>query len=164
MLKHREIMKTILFSASVILIAMTACNKSPERGKSADNNLRVLQDTIFTEMFNRDCCGYTGGDGTISVLLPDGRTVWIFGDTFLGAVNPDNTRPKMTPVFIRNSVVVQDGNSVITLHQGTPEHPVSFVVPLLMQTEGLRSLRILYGSGHVMDLSKTINSSCFSRV
>jgi hypothetical protein len=46
-------------------------------------------DQKFTKMFARDCCGVTGADGEYSVLLPDGRTVWIFGDSFLGTVNPD---------------------------------------------------------------------------
>jgi hypothetical protein len=87
-------------------------------------------------MFNRDCCGFTGGDGTISILLPDGRTVWLFGDTFFGRVYADNSRERTVPIFIRNSLVIQDGDSVITLHQGTPENPVSFVVPPPEMTGG----------------------------
>src|SRR5207244_1521048 len=31
--------------------------------------------------------GWTGADGTYSVPLPDGRTAWLFSDTFLGPVN-----------------------------------------------------------------------------
>jgi hypothetical protein len=122
-------MKITGFSFTLILLTLISCNQFPGRKKISDDDLKVVQDNFFTEMFNRDCCGYTGGDGTISVLLPDGRTVWIFGDTFLGTVNPDNTRGKMTPIFIRNSLVIQNGDSIITMHQGTPEHPASFVIP-----------------------------------
>jgi hypothetical protein len=121
-----------------LLFTLVSCNQFPGKKKISEDDLKVAQDTFFTEMFNRDCCGYTGGDGTFSVFLPDGRTVWIFGDTFLGTVYPDNTRERTTPVFIRNSIVVQDGDSVNTLHQGTREHPVSFVVPPLEITGNQR--------------------------
>jgi hypothetical protein len=122
----------------MVLFALASCNQFPGKKKLSDDDLKVVKDTFFTEMFNRDCCGYTGGDGTISILLPDGRTVWIFGDTFLGNVYPDNTRERTTPVFIRNSLVIQDGDSVITLHQGTMEHPASFVIPPLETPGGQR--------------------------
>ena len=122
-------MKIIQLSLILILLTLASCKQFSGKNKLTNDDLKVVQDTFFTEMFNRDCCGFTGGDGTISVLLPDGRTVWIFGDTFLGTVNPDNTREKITPIFIRNSLVIQDGDSITTLHQGTPEHPASFVIP-----------------------------------
>ncbi|MFJ9538455.1 hypothetical protein ACIRPX_14435 [Streptomyces sp. NPDC101225] len=59
---------------------------------------------------------WTGGDGTHSVRLPDGRVLWLFSDTYLGRVhgppNPvgqsyawrDGTAP-----LVRNSAVVMDG-------------------------------------------------------
>jgi hypothetical protein len=131
-------MKITHFSLTLILPALISCSHLPGKKKISDDDLKVEQDTFFTEMFNRDCCGYTGGDGTFSVLLPDGRTVWIFGDTFLGKVYPDNTRERTTPIFIRNSIVVQDGDSVNTLHQGTAEHPASFVIPPSRLSQGQR--------------------------
>ncbi|WP_160097126.1 fibronectin type III domain-containing protein [Kibdelosporangium aridum] len=70
---------------------------------------------------------WTGGDGTVSVRLPDGRTAWLFSDTFLGTVNADFTRPTSTP-FVRNSMVVQQGNALTeTRTGGTPAQPVSLV-------------------------------------
>jgi len=92
-------------------------------------------DSSFTKLFIRDCCGFTGGDGTYSVLLPDGRTVWIFGDTFLGTVNSDLTREKQTPIFIRNSFVIQDGDSLTTLHQLRPPFDASMVIPALVESD-----------------------------
>ncbi|WP_210584945.1 DUF4185 domain-containing protein [Streptomyces sp. GESEQ-35] len=59
---------------------------------------------------------WTGGDGTHSVRLPDGRLLWLFSDTYLGRVyappNPvgesyawrDTTAP-----LVRNSAVVMRG-------------------------------------------------------
>jgi hypothetical protein len=57
------------------------------------------------------------------VPLPDGRVVWLFGDTFIGALRPDGTRE--TAHFVNNSVVVQDGAQLTTLHGGSPEAPTS---------------------------------------
>lgn len=103
--------------------------------KDSDLNSISLPDSIFNSLFIRNCCGFTGGDGTYSVLLPDGRTVWIFGDTFLGTVNPDFTREQQTPIFIRNSFVVQDGDSLTTLHQFRPPFDASMVIPALVESE-----------------------------
>ena len=41
---------------------------------------------------------WTGGDGTTSVALPDGRVAWLFADTFLGTVNAGHTRSRNTPM------------------------------------------------------------------
>jgi len=82
----------------------------------------------FNSLFERKGDGWTGGDGTVSVLLPDGRTVWLFGDTLLGTVSDDNTRSADTP-FIRNSIVVQNGTRLKTLPRFTGGEPTAFFKP-----------------------------------
>jgi fibronectin type 3 domain-containing protein len=70
---------------------------------------------------------WTGGDETVSVELGNGRVAWLFGDTYLGTVNADGSRSRNTPM-IHNSIVVQQGNSLVqTLHGGTPTEPKSLV-------------------------------------
>ncbi|WP_319526700.1 DUF5005 domain-containing protein [uncultured Desulfosarcina sp.] len=76
-------------------------------------------------MFDRKGDGWTGGDGTLSVCLKDGRTVWLFGDTFLGKVKSDGTRPKETPM-IRNSLVVQTDRRLDTRYRQTEKGPAAF--------------------------------------
>jgi hypothetical protein len=124
-------MKFPIAICAIIAISAGSCSlKKPEDpGKSGVTDSISVPETYFTNLFIRDCCGFTGGDGTYSVLLPDGRTVWIFGDTFLGTVNPDKTREQMSPIFIRNSFVIQDGDSLKTLHQVRPTHDASMVIP-----------------------------------
>jgi hypothetical protein len=56
-----------------------------------------------------DGAGWTGGDAAWSARLPDGREVWLFGDTFLGGVGADGRRELQTPM-VRNSMVVDDGS------------------------------------------------------
>ncbi|MFD1321868.1 phospholipase A2 [Micromonospora sonneratiae] len=72
---------------------------------------------------------WTGGDGTASVPLPDGRVVWLFADTYLGSVNADGSRPASAPM-VNNTIVVQDGTTLTTtLHGGTATTPEALVKP-----------------------------------
>ncbi|MER6311485.1 hypothetical protein [Streptomyces sp. NPDC001657] len=41
---------------------------------------------------------WTDGDGTHSVRLPDGRTLWLFSDTFLDRIQPPPTRRGSTAI------------------------------------------------------------------
>lgn len=86
----------------------------------------------FDHLFQRTGDGWTGGDGTLSVLLPDGRTVWLFGDSLLGTIAPDNTRSADTP-FIRNCLVVQDGIALETRHQSARGVASAFFAPASAQ-------------------------------
>ncbi|GAB3909149.1 hypothetical protein GCM10028803_46230 [Larkinella knui] len=81
---------------------------------------KVQVDKQYNHFFIR-YDGWNGGDGVYSTLLPNGRIVWTFGDTFLGLVKPDRTRLPDQNVMVRNSVMVQTGetfDSIKTLNQG----------------------------------------------
>jgi hypothetical protein len=74
---------------------------------SADAQLPGYPDPVFTEYFRLNSGGWTAGDATISVPLPDGRTVWLFGDSYLENVNTANNT--LSCLFqIRNCMLVQD--------------------------------------------------------
>jgi hypothetical protein len=83
-------------------------------------------DSVFNAMFRKDIGGWIAADATYSIYLPDGRTLWLFGDTFIGEVEEDNS---IAPgvVMIRNSAVIQDGDSLRTLYGGTPADPDDFI-------------------------------------
>lgn len=73
---------------------------------------------------------WTGGDGTHSVRLPDGRVLWLFSDTFLGAVNqPPNPAGQPHPwrtadaPFVRNSAVVTDRSGALDRTLTAPLFP-----------------------------------------
>ena len=116
-------MKSSLIYLVVILFMLPAISFSQ------NTSCKVTVDQAFNEFMSRDCCNTTGMDGTYSVKLPDGRTVWIFGDSFLGTVKPDNTREKRSPVFIRNSFAIQNGDSLRTLYQEIDGWESSLVIP-----------------------------------
>ena len=52
---------------------------------------------------------WQGGDGAKSVVLPDGRTLWLFGDTGVGKVNPDGSLPASGWSIVRGTGILQQG-------------------------------------------------------
>ncbi|UQA91859.1 DUF4185 domain-containing protein [Streptomyces halobius] len=82
---------------------------------------------------------WTGGDGTHSVRLPDGRTLWLFSDTFLDRVQPPPNPQGQpyrwrtadnggTPLLRHNTAVVMSpsGRLERTLTGGSPAAPGPF--------------------------------------
>jgi hypothetical protein len=79
--------------------------------------MQGYHDSVFTEYFRPNSGGWTAGDATISVSLPDGRTIWLFGDSYLE--NVDTTNNTLSCLFqIRNCMVVQDSTdpSILTTY------------------------------------------------
>lgn len=86
-------------------------------------------DQPLTDRFEHygDTAGrWTGADSAYSVPLPGGAVAWLYSDTFLGAVNPDHSRPGDSP-FVHNSIVVDRGGSLTTYTGGTAAAPASLV-------------------------------------
>lgn len=71
--------------------------------------------------------GWTGGDTAYSVVLPDGRTAWLFSDTFLGPI-VDHTRPN--PHFIHNSIVIESSSELSTHYSLTAFGPRAAIEPV----------------------------------
>ncbi|MFF9898304.1 hypothetical protein [Streptomyces longispororuber] len=64
---------------------------------------------------------WSGGDGSHSVRLPDGRVLWLFSDTFLGRVHPP-PNPEGKPHKWRDGGAPMVRNSgVVMSRSGTPE-------------------------------------------
>lgn len=86
----------------------------------------AVPDESYDNFFAREGPGWTGGDGAYSVGLPDGRELWSFGDSYIGSLAPDGTRPITTPM-VNNAMVMQTARSASTLTGGTATHPQSLV-------------------------------------
>ena len=64
-------------------------------------------DSTFTGYFRLNSGGWTAGDATLSVPLPDKRVIWLFGDSYIADVDTsNNTLPCLFQV--RNCMMVQD--------------------------------------------------------
>lgn len=92
-----------------------------------DANIVACRDSAMISNFTRNDNGWTGGDATYSIPLPDKRTLWLFGDSFIGQVNDDRSRPSFR--LINNCLVEQDGAEFTTYQGGTVSSPLAFAVP-----------------------------------
>ncbi len=89
------------------------------------SNITAKPALFFDSLFTRYGGGWTGGDVSYSYGLGKGRSVWLFGDSFLDTVYPDRSRP-LVP-FIHNTIVVTDApGTFITLYGGTEKNPEPF--------------------------------------
>ncbi|MGH2829821.1 MAG: DUF4185 domain-containing protein [Actinomycetota bacterium] len=95
------------FGFAAVIVLATSMALAPARAVETD----PFQDRL--NAYGNTGQGWTGGDGTYSVPLPDGRTAWIFSDTFLGTVNPDGTRPAGSPL-VHNSIIVESTKELTT--------------------------------------------------
>jgi len=143
---------TIFAGMLLAALPFTGCRNAGYGTGDTEGIDSVVVDTAFTELFKGDAGGLTGADGTYSVLLPDGRTAWIFGDSFIEGVNPDNTRERQDPIYIRNSVVLQDGDKLTTLYQHVDGRRASFAIhPASLRGKQFREDSVWFwpGDGYV---------------
>lgn len=120
--------RRFLAATMTLLLAGSAALAQCQLELTDWNEESTVIDSHFDELFTSFGPGWTGGDSTYSVELPDGRTLWLFSDTLLGYVNPSRTRPRNAP-FINNSLVVQDGDSLETHTGMIGTLPVSYFRP-----------------------------------
>jgi hypothetical protein len=78
--------------------------------------LQVSPDTRLDNLFQNygnsgTGTSWTGGDGTVSVALPDGRELWFFDDSLLGTVT-NGQRRFSTAAFLHNSLIVENSGSL----------------------------------------------------
>lgn len=98
-----------------------ACTATAVRSWSADAELTDAFAAYGDDETRTD--DWTGGDGTHSVRLPDGRVLWLFSDTYLGQVHgPPNPvgesyawRDTTAPLVRNSAVVMRDGHPRSTL-------------------------------------------------
>ncbi len=139
----------IALAAAVVVLAVAACGCSGGGRRAAGcAGLQITswaEDPAVTDAFTAygdarsGPVGWTGGDGTHSVRLPDGRTLWLADDPFLDRVQPPpnplgqpypwrDTRGGRLPLSVHNAVLVmsRDGRLERTLLGGTADSPRSF--------------------------------------
>ena len=82
----------------------------------------------FQELLNSDGPGWAAADGTISIPLPDGKALWLFGDTIVNLPNADGSLWRNAD-FVRNSAILHDGAKATTLITGTNQDADDFLKP-----------------------------------
>lgn len=114
--------KSIFEVFSIVFLAFCSLKSS------AQNSVRVRVDTDFVkQMFPAQKDILTGGDGCISIDMGKGKSVYFWGDSFLGEVI-NNKRDKSTPLIFGNVFTTLENGVVKTYHGGTKEAPTSVIV------------------------------------
>lgn len=67
--------------------------------------------------------GWIAGDSTYSVALPDGRTLWLFSDSFIGEVTASG-QPKPGMAMVHNALITEDDSGRLSTR--TRRGPESF--------------------------------------
>src|SRR5580700_6546594 len=113
-------------AVAVVLCAMAdlsaQCTLPPAPGAGTP-------DSTFDTFFIQNGPGWTGADGTYSVLLPNAENLWIWSDSFIGTVN-SQTRLRSSALFqAHNSLTIQDQttNTLTTVHY--PPRTSSYFAP-----------------------------------
>jgi hypothetical protein len=73
---------------------------------------------------------WTGGDGTESVSLPDGRELWFFSDSYLGSIS--NGQRTLSASHLTHNMLVIERAGVLrsTRHKGSKNAPQAFLNPV----------------------------------
>lgn len=124
-------MKQPLFAAVLASIALSACHPSEKRTTdetvAADWSVSVPDTSWCDRLMPPHGGGVTGGDGAISIDLKDGRSLFMWGDSFFGDVDRD-IRSKDSHFVMGNTfTVLHPDGSIRTLHGGSASRPSAFI-------------------------------------
>lgn len=84
-------------------------------------------DTVFARTLIPDRGSVTGGDGTYSIALPDGRSVFLMGDSYIGPVT--NGARSMQDHMFRNTYIMYDHGRVSAIYGANGEKSSAAVPP-----------------------------------
>ncbi|WP_226961420.1 MULTISPECIES: glycoside hydrolase family 130 protein [Streptomyces] len=120
-------------AAASVTSAAPPAEPNAQAGTCATSVVNVTPDaetqSAWADFGNGSQLGqWAAADGTYSAALPDGRTAWLFNDTFLGPVEPDGSIPPQG--LLHNTIVTSGTDSPLpaeTIIGGTPEDPAPVV-------------------------------------
>lgn len=114
--------------------ALAACMPRPAEVVPAQPAVAAVTPSPEWEAAFTRTDGWTGADGAASIPLPGGRTLWLFGDTFIGPVV--DGRHAQGTTMVNNTVAVQPiaagAAAPIAFHWGPPDDkaaPTAWCVP-----------------------------------
>jgi hypothetical protein len=114
-------------AAAIPVLAFAGCsaNRSPVAQAPGSGAVETpMQHPAATRPpdFNQST-GWLGADGASSIDLNDGRVLWLFGDTFVGALKPDGACAEGTKM-VNNTIAVQTTGATgeTTLFHWGPDH------------------------------------------
>ena len=100
-------------SAMVMILSAFSCSKDPEtpgEPEEEEQEATIPLDLLIAKQIIHDDAGVTAGDGMYSILLPDGRSIFLMGDSYTGKVTA-GARSTSDHMF-RNTYHVYDNGNV----------------------------------------------------
>jgi hypothetical protein len=117
--------KLLLLTSIIFLITLPAFSQCTLPASPSP----ATEDTAFDTFFQQNGPGWTGGDGSYSLLLPDGTDLWMWSDSYIGTVNP-TTRLRSSDLFTaHNSLTIQNQTANTLTTVGYPPKTTSYFVP-----------------------------------
>jgi hypothetical protein len=92
--------------------------------------------------------GWATADGSIPVPLPDGRTLYMYGDTFVGTVNSSGTISS-SKYLVENSAVMQTGTCFNPLLRGSSNSRTAWIAPPASGQAYWPSSAVVDGAGNL---------------
>jgi hypothetical protein len=120
----KQFFKTLLLLLTILILI--SCSNRKASDVTSDG---VVIDTTMLKLLcppGKDI--FTGGDGAISVVIDKNKSVWFWGDSFMGEVIGNHRDSLSNPLIMGNIFIELDGNKARTICGGTVQKP-SAVVP-----------------------------------
>lgn len=102
---------------------------------ACQNNVKTNSTAMSVEFDSTFCSklmpglggGITGGDGTISIDLKDGRSVFMWGDSFIGDVVNDIREDSSKFIMGNTFTIINEKGQLETLYGGDKNNPSAFI-------------------------------------
>lgn len=122
-------MKAAVRTLIFLIATSAACVTAVAQCTLPPNPSTATVDSTFNGYVTQNGPGWTGGDGTYSLLLPDGTNLWMWSDSYIGTVDPA-TRKRASYLFTaRNSLTVLNQATGSWTTVGYPPKTSSYFAP-----------------------------------
>ena len=93
----------------IVVVSLMACSAPHRKEQQLTTLPQAIPDVEWDALFTRTE-GWTGGDVAGSIDLGDGRTVWVFGDSWVGGVAEGKHAPGSW--MVNNTIAIHDSSSL----------------------------------------------------
>jgi hypothetical protein len=116
-------MKTKYFVFPILLLSFISCKKDIE---TQSDNKTVMDSTFCNRLMPDLGGGVTGADGSISIDLKNGKSLFMWGDAFFGDVKK-GVRADPSPLVMGNIFTTIDDKEIKNYYNGTNLKPSSYI-------------------------------------
>ena len=110
---------------SLLLLILMNYSKAESLQLSAADTIQL--DTAFTDLLlPENPIGISGADGSISIDLGQGKSLFLWGDSFLGPIK-DNIRQSPSKFILGNTATLYSSDAIQSLYSGKSDQPSSFI-------------------------------------